>query len=113
MQNRSVNQSSPFHPSNKPPEQYTVPEKIMEKPGHLDHRGRDTRNIAFSGKIGGLGTTILDDWRKAKHATNNDWVEQFKCNPADSPHKKPSKPITMKIMSENFERLGQGIQYAQ
>ena len=79
----------------------------MEKPGKIDLMCMDTKKIAFSGKLGGLGMTILDDWRKAKHVTCNDWnEEQFKNYGIQSPHKKPMKPMTMKIHSENFEKMG-------
>ena len=103
-----VGPESPFHAANVPPDQYIIPEVILEKPGKLDHKGFDQKTVPFSGKLGVLGYKILDDWRKAKHLTTFEWQEeQFKNAGTTSPHKKPEKPITSKLTLNNFERNGQ------
>ena len=108
VKHRSVGPQSPFHPSNVPPDQYVIPEVILEKPCKLDHHGVDTRKIPYSGKLGTLGHKILADFKKAKYLTQGDWQEaQFQQQSKHkvtftSRFKKPAKDVTSKLTLRNF-----------
>ena len=76
----------------------------MEKPGKVDYKGIDTKKIPFSGKLGGLGNQLLQDFKRAKYVTSMDWRKEL-ANPSQeipNPHKKPVKSITHKPTLENF-----------
>ena len=72
---RSIGNDSPFHPKNAPPDQYLIPEKILEKPCKLHIEASDAKKIPFSGKVGVLGYRILENHRKAQHVTSIDLDE--------------------------------------
>ena len=62
---REVGNDSPFHADNAPPDQYLIPEVIMEKPCKLSLKGSDSKKVPYSGKMGVLGYRIIDNHRKA------------------------------------------------
>ena len=76
IKNRAVGPKNPFHPKNVPPDQYIIPEKILEKPCKLDHRGFDAKTIPYSGRLGNFGYKIIEDHRKAQQVTSIDWLEK-------------------------------------
>lgn len=101
---RSLNQDSPFHPNNVPPDQYIVPETILEKPGKLNLNASTTKKIPFSGKAGILGNRIIENPRMANHVTSIDLDEGqygFLSPKADL----RKAPITGKLTLDNFARV--------
>lgn len=112
IKHRMVGPENPFHTKNAPPQQYLIPEKIIDKPCKIDHKGADSKKIPFSGKLGVHGFRIIEDYRKAGQVTSLDWLEeQYKnLNPHNS-HKKSAKSITAKLTLDNFERQGMPINY--
>ena len=55
VKHRNVSFDSPFDPKNKPPDQYTRPELMLEKPGKIDLTKIDVSKVKNAGKLGVLG----------------------------------------------------------
>ena len=76
QKHRNIGDDSPFHPNNAPPDQYLIPEKILDKPCKLSIDASDVKKIPYSGKVGVLGYRILESHRKAQHVTSIDLDER-------------------------------------
>ena len=112
-----MSKESPFDPRNKPPEQHTRPEKILEKPCKIDLSKIDASKIPLAGKLGTLGQKILNDFKNARQLTDYDWeadclmTEQMPKTILGRKHPQPvaEKLNQMNMTSINFSESNFGI----
>ena len=105
IKHRNVSPDSPFDPKNKPPEQYIRPENVIEKPCKIDLSKIDIKKIPLAGKLGVLGSKILNDFKTARQHTDYDWdvdclmTEQIA---RAKPGKKAPNEIAPKLNEVNY-----------
>ena len=100
IKHRNVSLDSPFDPKNKPPDQYMIEEKILEKPGKLNLRKINHSYVPLAGKLGLLGQRILNDKKRARQLCEYNWEEDYQGDehiPRAHPTKKVHKPMADKL----------------
>ena len=98
MKHRMAGPENPFNPLNNAPAEHIVSDIITESPCKLDMSHVDTKKIPYSGKIGGHGQKIIENWKTAGRVTEFNWLEeQFKLAGQEKSYNKRQQPVTSHI----------------